>query len=497
MIYKTYLSKFNTIIKDSKINTGLNPVSEIVRGHDSIVSRALIWFDHNKVKKLIDDGIMPNMDKMKHTLHIHNSGAIDQTENHGCGFSSVSENYKLRSVSFDLIFFLIPKPWDRGKGFHYTKTYLNNEFYTATPIDPKRLVSEDACNWYQPMNGYKWDEEGIYSNNTLSAEYDKWACREKSVIIGRQHFDYGNENIEFDITDVFNKFITGELENYGIGIAYTPMLELKEEKHENYIGLLTDKTNLFFEPYVETRYYDYISDDRANFILDKDNRLYLYCNIGDNMDSLDSIPKVTVRNNNDEIIKDYNGTLIENVEATQYSKGVYYIDLKLSRNDFKADTMLYDTWDGLVYHGTNLEAVELDFTTKSPSNFFKIGDSLEVNNETFVPSIVGIKELEDIKRGDIRGLTIIARPSYTFNKYSLIDEMYIRLYIKDGTREIDVIEWDKVDKCLVNNYYTIDTNILIPQRYYIDVRIKYGMNNIVHHNVLSFNIVDDIKNKYV
>ena len=58
---------------------------------------------------------------------------------------------------------------------------------------------------------YNWDEEGVYSNETLSKEYDKFSsdCG-SSIIIGRQHFDIGNENIKLDITDIFNKFITGE-----------------------------------------------------------------------------------------------------------------------------------------------------------------------------------------------------------------------------------------------------------------------------------------------
>ena len=55
MVYKTYISKFNTIISNSKINTGINPISELVYGKDNIVSRALIYFDHLKIKELIDN----------------------------------------------------------------------------------------------------------------------------------------------------------------------------------------------------------------------------------------------------------------------------------------------------------------------------------------------------------------------------------------------------------------------------------------------------------
>lgn len=496
MVYFTYIEKFNTIISNSTINTGLNPISELIYGRDMIISRALFYFDHTKVKQLMNMGVMSDIDKMKHTLHITNAGSTDFKQLHMCETSFVNDSKKIRAVSFDIIFFLIPKPWDRGKGFNYSKETLKYGYYTPTPIDPNRLVSEDACNWFQRQNGLPWEEAGIFDTTTLSLEYDKWAANEPSIVIGRQHFDYGNESIELDITETFNKFLSGELENFGIGMAFSPLLESTDSKFENYVGWITDKTNTFFEPYVETRYDDVVSDDRANFVLNKQNKLYLYCTIGEHLEDLDSNPLVTIRNNDDEIVKDADGNELSSIVAKKQSRGIYYIDLKLSKNDFEADTMLFDTWDGIIYQGSDLDAIELDFTLKSPSNYFMLGNSLELSNVTYSPSISGIKEKEDIKRGDIRKLVINARPSYTYNTYELLDSMDLRLYIKDGTREIDVIDWDKVNKAFSENFYVLDTSMLIPQRYFVDVRIKYGMNSIVHHDVLSFNIVDDLNNKY-
>lgn len=496
MVFKTYITKFNTIVSNSKINTGLNPISELVYGKDTVVSRGLFYFDHSKVKHLMEDGIMMDMSKMKHVLHITNAGSVDFTQMHQCETSSINENKKLRAASFDIIFFLIPKQWDCGKGFDYSKTYLNYGFYSPTPIDPKRLVSEDGCNWFQRQNGLPWDEEGVYSNDTLSLEYDKWACGEESIVIGRQHFDFGNESIELDITETFNKFLIGDLENYGIGMAFSPMLETSESEYENYVGWFTNKTNTFFEPYVETRYCDIVSDDRANFVLNKHNKLYLYCTIGEHLEDLDRLPTVTITNGDDEVVKDIDGNEFKDVEPKHFSKGIYYIDITLSKNDFEVGTMLYDTWDGIMYQGVDLDAVELEFVVKDTPNYFNIGNSFEADNITYNPSIVGIKEKEQIKRGDIRKLLINGKPSYSNNTYELLDSMDIRVYIKDGTREIDVISWDVVNKAFTNNYYVIDTNILIPQRYYVDVRIRYGMNLITHHNVLSFDIVDDLNNRY-
>jgi hypothetical protein len=488
MIYKSYIQKTDTIISNSKINNGLNPIAELVYGKDAIVSRVLMYFDHTEVKKLMEDGIMPKMEKMKHTLHITNAGSLDFTQLHQKEMSSINSNKKIRATSFDLIFFLIPKPWDGGKGFDYSMNALNVGYYSPTPIDPQRLVSTDGCNWFQRMNGLSWDENGIYSNDTLSKEYDKFSANEPSIVIGRQHFDVGNENINLDITDTFNKFISGEYENCGIGIAFSPMLEVTESEYENYLGLLTNKTNTFFEPFVETRYSDIVSDDRANFVLNKNNKLYLYCTIGDTLQDLDNNPTVTIKNSEDEIIME--------LESQKHTRGIYYIDLKLSKGDFEADTMLYDTWGNISYQGTKLDDVELDFVLKDTPNFFNIGNSLSVANTTFTPSITGIKEKEQIKRGDVRKMIISAKPNYTVNTTQLVDNIDIRLYVKDGTREIDVIEWDTINKAFSENFYILDTNILIPQRYYVDIRITYGMNSIIHHDVLLFDIVDDLNNKY-
>lgn len=495
MIYRTYISKWNTIISNSKINTGLNPISELVYGRDTIVSRALLYFDHTQILKLITDGVMVDMDKMKHILHIQNAGSLDFTQLHQCETSSINENKKLRATSFDLIFFLIPKLWDRGKGFDYSKTYLNAGYYSPTPIDPQRLVSEDGANWFQCRNSINWDEHGIYSNDTLSVEYDKWAAHEESIIIGRQHFDIGNENIELDITDTVNDFLLGKKENYGIAIAYTPLTEISETKYENYLGLLTDKTNTFFAPFVETIYNDAIADDRADFALNKNNKLYLYCNIGDTFCDLDTQPLVTIKDDNDNIVKDSQGILLNNVKANKFSRGIYYIDVKLSENDFKGGRMLYDTWDGLFYQGTRLDAVELDFTLKNTKSFFKIGNGMP-DDMIFEPSVSGIKCGEEILRGDIRKLLIQAKPKYSSQTIKLIDDMKIRLYVKNGTSEDNVILWDKVNKSFIENFYIIDTNILIPQRYFIDVKITYGLNEIIHHNVIYFDIVNDTSNKY-
>jgi len=500
MYYRTYVSKMCSIIKDSDLNTSLNPVSELLYGKNT--SRVLLYFDHYKIKQMMEDGTMPDKSKIKHILKITNAGSLDFTLLNHKDTSSVNGCIRKRASSFDLIFFLIPKTWDAGKGFDYSRSIFQEDFYdTKSEGWGNRLISTDGCNWFQRRNGLKWDEPGIYSNNKLSEEYDNFSSKNGSeIVFARQRFEVGGENINLDITDIVNKFVSGEIQNNGIGIAFTPALErIGEDKRsllssiENYLGLFSNKTNTFFEPFVETHYQDYINDDRANFVLNKDNKLYLYCNLGGQLTDLDELPLVTVTDTNEEVVTDANGMLLENIEAKHFSKGVYYLDLKITGRE--ADTMLFDTWSNIKYQGSDLDNVELDFTLKNVNMFFNIGNKLE-SNERFTPNTSGINDSEDIKRGDIRKLKITARVQYSTQDYELINGIETRLYVRDGTRELDVFPWEPVNKTFLENYVLIDTSILIPQRYYVDIKIKYGMEEIIHHDVLHFNIVDDINNKY-
>lgn len=50
MVTRTYIDKINTIVKDSNLNSGINPVAELHYGK-GLYSRMLIHFDHNKVKQ--------------------------------------------------------------------------------------------------------------------------------------------------------------------------------------------------------------------------------------------------------------------------------------------------------------------------------------------------------------------------------------------------------------------------------------------------------------
>ena len=480
-ITRTYLSKNCSIIKDSELNTGLNPVAEICYGKS--VTRMLCYFDHKKIKRMVEDKTFPDMGKLKHTLRMYNVGSVDLTTLN-CGRpSSITDDIQLRAASFDLIFFLIPMEWDNGKGFDYSADLFKQglyRYFAMNHSDQSRTLSTDGANWYQARNGYVWKEEGVYSNETLSREYDKFSSEDGSkIIIGRQHFDIGDEDISLDVTEVFNKFITGELENYGLGVAFSPVLESSDSDCdiEKYVSFFTPKTNTFFEPFVETVYDDVISDDRSHFVMDKNNKLYLYCNVGGMLVDLDETPTCEI-----------NG---EPYEVKQFSKGIYFIEINTPSASFKPYTMLYDTWDNIKYNGVKFGAVEMDFTLLPNERYFNFGNTIK-EQEKLVPSVYGINPSEKIKRGDIRKVNILARVRYSKNKAQLVDNMYARVYVKDGNREIEVFPYTQVNKTSDENYFMIDTSILIPNQYYIDVKIEYNREVIFSKGILEFDIVNEI-----
>lgn len=474
---KTFISKSNTIVRDSDVNLSLNPVMELNYGE--MLSRCMIYFDHSKVKRMVEDKTYPDMSKLRHVLKMTNAASVNDKRINCLMPKSTYDGYKQRAVSFDLIFYLLPKDWDEGRGFDYTQD-VRTEYH--------RGVSYGGSNWYQFKNYCNWGSEGVYTTDFLSKELDKFtspAGNKSKVIIAYQHFDHGNEPIELDITDTMNKFISGELCNNGIGIAFSPVFEDTKTDYTQYVGFFTNHTNSFFEPYVETTYDDVIRDDRFNFYLNKKNRLYFYANVGGKQVNLDAMPTAEIDG--------------ANYEVKQTTKGAYYIEVELGSDSYEQDTMLYDVWSNIIYQGKDMGSVELSFVTKGSSGYFSFGlptSEYEANNAKFTPYVYGITNLEKIKRGDIRKVNVECKIPYTSQQMYAVDNIEYRLYVMDGTRQIDVIDYSPLEMVYNTNYFLIDTNDLIPSRYYVDLKIRYGMEEIHHRDVLHFDIMNDVTERY-
>ena len=219
MITHTLIDKCNTLLKDSEKNTGLNPVAELNMGNT--VSRILLYADLNKIKQKVSNGEI-NVNNLTHVLKMTNCGSV----NLPLFKEDVNIDYttKKRAASFDIIAFKIPFEWDEGRGFDYHGDNI---------IESHAIISTDGSNWFQAKNGVEWDECGVYNNSTLLYNDD--------LIIGKQHFDYGTENLEIDITNYINEVLADNSDYYGIGLALVSLVIIPIRFSYHILRLLIQK----------------------------------------------------------------------------------------------------------------------------------------------------------------------------------------------------------------------------------------------------------------
>jgi hypothetical protein len=373
---------------------------------------------------------------------------------------------KDRATSFDLILFKINQDWDNGVGYDYEVPILTSGDY---------LYSTGPSNWVNPKTGFNWSGgTGVYSGSP------------SSITVTTQHFDKGNENIEMDITDYVNGVLTGNT-NYGLGIAFARGYELLNTTALQYVGFFTNNTQTFYEPYIETTYENHIKDDRNNFFLDKNNKLYLYVNIGGNPTNLDQIPNVDVYDSNGNLFSAYTSSDVNHV-----TKGVYSIDIIVPTNSGNVETMFNDVWKNVVINGVSRPELSLDFVVKSSFEYYNIGTNDMLPKKVAV-NISGIRNQENILRGDVRRVIVSARIPYTVEQTQYIDNLQYRLYVKEGGAELTVIDFQPVEMAKNYYYFLLDTPSLIPNTDYLDVLATSNLEVTTLKNVCQFNIVNQVE----
>ena len=284
-----------------------------------------------------------------------------------------------------------------------------------------------------------------------------------------------------DITNFVNDIIDGKRENFGLCIAFSPDYENYEFDITKYVGFFTNHTNTFFEPYLETIYDEGIRDDRATFYLNKTNRLYFYANINGEPHNLDYLPTCTIDD--------------EEYPVKQASKGVYYAEITLLSSVVGGNVVLYDKWSNLSLNGLKMEDIEMEFVTLNPNQYYSLGNDIG-NKQKTQPSFSGINYGEKLGKGEIRQLTIDFRVPYTTDKRVLVDSGEWRLYTKDNKDEIDVFKYQLIEKGYLHNFVMINTNDLVPGKYFIDLKIQNGRNTNYFKECFIFEVVSNITEIY-
>jgi hypothetical protein len=493
-INKSYFSKNNTLISNSFVNTGRNPVTELFFGANSTneypsgFSRFIFDLDLSLLIEKISDGTISTtcQDSMSHILRMTNTS----TFNIDLLNTSTSQGRK-RATSFDLILFRIPsfedgnlvtttttipgtpQLWDEGVGYDFADLK-----YEISDFDKNYSVR--PSNWYQTTTIGVWTEPGIYDNtNTGIVNYNDL------IIVDTQHFEFGNENIEFDMTQEINNIITGNTTSVsGWGIAFVPQIENLSGLSESYeVDFFTRHTQTFYQPYLETTYNDLIEDDRNNFSLNKTNKLYLYLFENGNPINLDELPLVDILDVNGDPIQGLTG-----IETCMRTKGVFEVTIPPIPQGSTPCTF-YDKWYNLKLNNNSIPDITNEFVLKSFSTTYQIGTE-SVGQKQYGFDYYGIKQDEKIFNTDIRKVGVIIKQAFTTNKLVNNIDAYYRIYVKEGQTEVQVQDWTKLNRTPNEYYFIFDTRDKIPNEYFIDLKVISGGETNTYKREIKFQVVN-------
>jgi hypothetical protein len=451
--FRSYFEKNNTIIKKSQVNTSKNPTTEIFYG--SGFSKFIFRVDLTDLKNKVNNGDLVINDDTKHYLKMTNTVFGDE------GLKGLKRSSgRQRTNSFDLILFKVPEFWDEGLGFDYDKTY---DLTTGN-----KTFDERPSNWFNRTTLDAWNSEGIYSD---------------PEIITTIHFDDGNENINVDITDYVNGVIIDGNTDHGLGLAFAPLYEDVSVEIDQSVAFFTKYTQTFFEPFVETVFNDQIVDNRSNFIQDVNQNLYLYVTKGTNFYDLDNLPTVDITNASGQII-----TGLNDLESVKIRKGVYKITFGLTGQLCDGKRFYYDKWKNLTIDGVSINDITQKFVPKPHSSLYTIGEN-QTELQRYAIQFFGVKQSEKIKRGDLRKVVVTFR-SIDVPKTILFDEVYYRIYIKEGHTNVNVYDWTKLDITNENSFF-FDTSYMIPREYTLEIKAKTHTEEIFYKDGVKFEIVSE------
>ena len=408
--FRSYFEKNNTIIKNAQVNTSKNPTTEIYYG--SGFSKFIFKLNLDDLQTKVDSGDLVVTNNTKHTLHLTNTIFGDEGlkgQNRGTA--------RNRAVSFDLILFKLSEFWDEGLGFDYKDS--GYDFTTGN-----KTFDERPSNWYNRTTLNEWNTQGIYTTSP--------------VIVDTIHFDNGYENIDLDITDYVNGIVVSGNTNHGLGLAFAVLYQDLTPEVDQSVAFFTKYTQTFFEPYLESYFDDRIEDDRQNFVAEVNQNLYLYVTKGTNFYDLDELPTVDILNSTNSIVSG-----LSDLTTTKVRKGIYKVTFGMEGTLCDGKRFFYDKWKGLILDGIEISDVTQKFVPKPYTSLYTVGGN-QTELQRYSIQYFGVKQNEKIKRGEKRKI-VISFKSIDNPKTVLFDEVYYRMFIKEGRTDVTIHDWTLTD----------------------------------------------------
>jgi len=496
-ILRSYIDKNNTIISNSYTNTARNPVVELNFGASDFIvpnfgyTRFIFNLDLSLLQQNIQSGVISTgcTSGMTHVLKMTNTSSFDNEL-----LNTFMSNERRRASSFDLILFRIPKTsgstglpqnWDEGVGYDYNDFNLtkNSAQGGSTPLTyvDLRSYSNRPSNWYQTTTISNWSEPGIYNNkNTGTVNYSGL------TVIATQHFELGNEDINMDMTSEINGVLNGSITGVtGWGIAYLPQIENISGLTESYsVAFFAKDTQTFYQPYLLTTYNDLIQDNRNLFLKNQTNKLYLYVYQNGDLVNLDSNPYVRIEDRDGMAISG-----MSNLNTCLRTKGVYEVTVPNGFTGSPTPCVFYDIWSGLTINGQSIPNVQNQFILQQYNAGIQIG-TLSKEPQKFGFDFYGILQNEQILNSDIRKVGVTIKKAYTGQQVLQNISAFYRVYVKEGTTEVQVQDWTPINRTPNEYYFIFDMRDKIPNQYFVDIQVNTSGEKDTYKKQLTFNIVN-------
>ena len=496
-ILRSYIDKNNTIISNSYVNTGRNPVIELNFGASDLIvpnfgfSRFIFDLDLSLLRQNIQSGVISTgcTTGMTHTLNMTNTSSFDNEL-----LNTFMSNERRRATSFDLILFRIPQIsgttggsqlWDEGVGYDYSNFNLSqgsaNGSSTPLTFVDSRAYSLRPSNWFQTTTISNWSQPGIYNNNNQGV-----VNYSGLTIVARQHFELGNEDLLMDMSNEINGVLNGTITGVtGWGVAYLPQIENISGLTDSYsVAFFSRHTQTFYQPFLQTTYNDLIHDDRNQFLKNQENKLFLYVYQNGDLVNLDSDPYVRIEDRNGDVVSG-----MSSLKTCLRTKGVYEVVVPNGFTGSPTPCVFYDVWSGLTINGQGIPNVQNQFILQEYTAGIQIG-STSREPQKYGFNFYGILQNEQILNTDIRKVGVTIKKAYTGQQLLLDISAFYRVYVKEGTTEVLVQDWTPINRTPTEYYFMFDMRDKIPNQYYVDIQVNTSGEKDTYKKQLTFNIVN-------
>jgi hypothetical protein len=110
--------------------------------------------------------------------------------------------------------------------------------------------------------------------------------------------------------------------------------------------------------------------------------------------------------------------------------------------------------------------------------------------EKFGFSFYGILQNEKILNTEVRKVGVVVKKEWTASVLIENIDVYYRVYVREGTTEVQVQDWTPVNRTPNEYYFIFDMRDKIPNEYFVDIKVDTSGEKDIYKDTLQFQIVN-------